>query len=195
MSIVSHADHVVAFWDMTSRGTLNTLVLAHEKKLPIDIYGPQGQKITIDKALQAAHDLGVVASIEKERKGAMQLNWPFAIWVRRHGNVGAQTPSVVFLAALEVRVARDFDWSIVPRVFRNSATADRLRVLTIESLEEDGRPTGENAQFVVGGDKFDQLVVRVSLNQLAKWHALDLDQLWPFTRCGDLVAAKDRRFC
>lgn len=67
--IVSQADRVVAFWDMTSRGTLNTLVLAHEENLPIDIYGPQGQKVTIDQALQAAHDLGVVASIEKARKG------------------------------------------------------------------------------------------------------------------------------
>ena len=68
--IVANSDQVTAFWDRKSRGTLNTLVVANEAKLPMKIFDPHGNEVPTDVAMQAAHELGVVASIEKARRKA-----------------------------------------------------------------------------------------------------------------------------
>lgn len=67
-SIIASSDHVVAFWDRKSRGTLNSLVLASEGALPMTIFDPDGIEVSIAEALEAARRTGVVASIEKARR-------------------------------------------------------------------------------------------------------------------------------
>jgi hypothetical protein len=62
--IIAHADRIVAFWDGKSRGTLNAIFLATRAKLPVEIFGPEGQSIDVALALEAAERLGVVASIK-----------------------------------------------------------------------------------------------------------------------------------
>ncbi|MBE9556584.1 MAG: DNA-processing protein DprA [Proteobacteria bacterium] len=55
--IVAHADRVVAFWDGASRGTTNTILQAAGRKLPIEIYGPDGAPISVEQALRAAPNI------------------------------------------------------------------------------------------------------------------------------------------
>lgn len=69
-SIIASSDHVTAFWDRKSRGTLNSLVLASEGGLPIIIFDSEGIVVSTVEALEAARRIGVVASIEKSRRQA-----------------------------------------------------------------------------------------------------------------------------
>jgi hypothetical protein len=62
--IIANVDWVVAFWDGTSRGTLNAIYLATRAGLPVEIFGMDGQKIDVAVALEAAEHLGVIASIK-----------------------------------------------------------------------------------------------------------------------------------
>lgn len=66
--IIAAADAVVAFWDGKSRGTLNALYLAEEKGIPITIFDEAGEPVTLEVALQAAKDLGVIDALEKARR-------------------------------------------------------------------------------------------------------------------------------
>lgn len=54
--VVAHADRVVAFWDGASRGTTNTVLQATGRKLPIEIYGPDGAPVPVEQALRAARN-------------------------------------------------------------------------------------------------------------------------------------------
>ena len=65
--IVSEADRIAAFWDGRSRGTLNTVVLAAERGLPIDIFDAEGQPMSLPQALEAATRLGVYAALQRAR--------------------------------------------------------------------------------------------------------------------------------
>jgi predicted Rossmann fold nucleotide-binding protein DprA/Smf involved in DNA uptake len=62
--IVANADRIVAFWNGRSRGTLNTVALAVEAGLPVEIYDESGDPVPLDRALATARRLGVYASIE-----------------------------------------------------------------------------------------------------------------------------------
>jgi len=68
--IVMASDRIVAFWNGHSRGTLNTLVQAHEAGLPIEIYGPSGEAIPLEMALTVAEEKGVVRGIRLAAKRA-----------------------------------------------------------------------------------------------------------------------------
>lgn len=63
--IVAHSDRVVAFWDGKSRGTLNTVLLAKERGLPILIFDERGTPIAMDDAIAAADALGVAEALRK----------------------------------------------------------------------------------------------------------------------------------
>jgi hypothetical protein len=65
--IIAHADQLTAFWDGKSRGTLNTIVLAAERALPITIFDAKGNRVHLDCAMEAAKSSGVVASIQRGR--------------------------------------------------------------------------------------------------------------------------------
>jgi hypothetical protein len=52
--IVTHADRIVAFWDGASRGTTNSVLQATGRKLPIEIYGPDGAPVPVEQVLRAA---------------------------------------------------------------------------------------------------------------------------------------------
>ena len=62
--IVAHADRVVAFWDGTSRGTLNTVLLARHAGLPVEVRDREGEPVTLGHALRVAEERGVLAAIE-----------------------------------------------------------------------------------------------------------------------------------
>ena len=62
--IVDFTDEVVAFWDGASRGTLNTVVQAVRKSLPVRVVGSNGQDLRLDDVLAAAERLGVVAAVD-----------------------------------------------------------------------------------------------------------------------------------
>lgn len=66
--ITANADQVTAFWNRKSRGTLNMLFLARESGLPVKIYDAEKNEVSMAIAMQAAQDLGVIASIEKARR-------------------------------------------------------------------------------------------------------------------------------
>jgi hypothetical protein len=70
--IVENADRVVAFWNGRSRGTLNTVVLATEAGLPVEIFDEGGEPVPLDRALDMARRLGVYASIEAGRRRAAE---------------------------------------------------------------------------------------------------------------------------
>jgi hypothetical protein len=63
--IVKASDRIVAFWNVESRGTLNTIVQAHRAGLPIEIFGSAGEAIPIEMALAAAEERGIVRSIQR----------------------------------------------------------------------------------------------------------------------------------
>lgn len=52
--IVANADRVVAFWDGLSHGTTNTVLQAVGRRLPIELYGPDGEPLPVERALRAA---------------------------------------------------------------------------------------------------------------------------------------------
>jgi predicted Rossmann fold nucleotide-binding protein DprA/Smf involved in DNA uptake len=64
--IVAHSDRVIAFWDGKSRGTLNTILMAHSRGLPISVYDAKGAPVPLETAIATAQSLGVVTS---QRKG------------------------------------------------------------------------------------------------------------------------------
>lgn len=65
--IIANCDRVVAFWDGSSRGTLNAIVLAHRAELPIEIIDADGQAVSLEAALEVAQELGVIAAIVKAK--------------------------------------------------------------------------------------------------------------------------------
>jgi len=52
--IVANADRLVAFWDGGSPGTANLVMQAAGRKLPIEIHGPDGAPLPVERALRAA---------------------------------------------------------------------------------------------------------------------------------------------
>ncbi len=67
--IIKHAERLVAFWDGDSRGTLNAIILAGEKGIPVEIFGTNGELVGLARALGRARELGVFDALEKGRKG------------------------------------------------------------------------------------------------------------------------------
>ncbi len=65
--IIAAADEVVAFWDGRSRGTLNALCLAKEKGIAISIFDEAGKPVSLEVAMQAAKELGVIDALEAAR--------------------------------------------------------------------------------------------------------------------------------
>ncbi len=61
--IIAHADRVVAFWDGRSRGTLNSVALASRAGLPVEIFGPDGERVDLGQALGCAEERGVFKAI------------------------------------------------------------------------------------------------------------------------------------
>jgi len=57
--IAAHADRMTAFWDGSSRGTLNAIVNAHERGVPIAVFGAAGEETPLETALAAAEESGV----------------------------------------------------------------------------------------------------------------------------------------
>lgn len=74
--IIAHADRLVAFWNGSSRGTLNSLVLANRASLPIEIYGADGETVALAQALEVAEERGVCASIAAAERRAAELCRP-----------------------------------------------------------------------------------------------------------------------
>ncbi|HIP52822.1 MAG TPA: DUF2493 domain-containing protein [Chromatiales bacterium] len=66
--IVCASDRIVAFWNGRSRGTLNTIVQAQRAGLPIEVFGPEGEEIPLEKALTVAEERGVVRGVEAAEK-------------------------------------------------------------------------------------------------------------------------------
>lgn len=62
--IVANADRVVAFWDTRSRGTLNTVIQAISRCLPVEVFGPDGVGVPLEDVLKAARERGVLAAME-----------------------------------------------------------------------------------------------------------------------------------
>lgn len=65
--IIAAADEVVAFWDGTSRGTLNAVYLATEKGIPVRVLDTGGWDVPIGSALEVASELGVIDALVKAR--------------------------------------------------------------------------------------------------------------------------------
>ena len=65
--IVAAAGEIVAFWDGTSRGTLNTVLQAVRAGKAVTVYGDAGQVVSLEDALAAAERLGVVAAMDHQR--------------------------------------------------------------------------------------------------------------------------------
>lgn len=63
--IVAAADHVVAFWDGASRGTLDTVAQALRAGKPVVVYGSDGNEVPVDVALTAAEQLSVITAMRK----------------------------------------------------------------------------------------------------------------------------------
>lgn len=61
--IVMDADRIVAFWDGVSRGTLNSVRIAHDLGKPVQIIDADGQAVTLTQALSAASALKVRGAI------------------------------------------------------------------------------------------------------------------------------------
>ena len=61
--IVQAADQVVAFWDGRSRGTLNTVMMAHEMGKTVRVINSNGDDVPLPAILAAAEALGVVAAM------------------------------------------------------------------------------------------------------------------------------------
>lgn len=74
--IVAHASRVVAFWNGQSRGTLNSLVLARELGLPVEIIDDSGNPVSLAHALDVAREKGVFDSIRRGRKRAARADRP-----------------------------------------------------------------------------------------------------------------------
>ncbi len=61
--LVRNAEEVVAFWDGRSRGTLNTVVLAHRAGVPVRVFDTQGVLLSLGDVLHCAEERGVIAAI------------------------------------------------------------------------------------------------------------------------------------
>lgn len=66
--IVAHSDRLVAFWDGRSRGTLNSIALASERGIPIEVFDPEGRMLDTGRMIGIARERGIFASIEKARR-------------------------------------------------------------------------------------------------------------------------------
>lgn len=74
--IVADADRVVAFWNGKSRGTLNTLAIAADAGLPIQVIGPTGEAVSLSEALQVAEESGVLKALSEGRKKQAGMTSP-----------------------------------------------------------------------------------------------------------------------
>lgn len=72
--IIARASRVVAFWSGESRGTLNSLVLAHELDLPVEIFDDSGNPVSLAHALDVAREKGVFDSIKRGRERAARAD-------------------------------------------------------------------------------------------------------------------------
>jgi len=52
--IVANADRLVSFWDGASPRTANLVLQAAGRRLPLEIYGPNGTPLPVEQALRAA---------------------------------------------------------------------------------------------------------------------------------------------
>lgn len=57
--IVMAADRVIAFWDGVSRGTLNSVRIAHDIDKPVVVINVDGEEVLLETALDAALALNV----------------------------------------------------------------------------------------------------------------------------------------
>ena len=51
--IVAHADRLVAFWDGDSHGTVNAVLQALARRLPVSVFGPDGRPVPIEQVIGA----------------------------------------------------------------------------------------------------------------------------------------------
>ena len=58
--IVAESDSLIAFWDGRSRGTLNTILTARDRGIPVEILGPAGEEVPVLSALVVAEEAGVL---------------------------------------------------------------------------------------------------------------------------------------
>ncbi len=65
LEIVQRYDEVAAFWDGSSRGTLNTVALAVRENIPVHVFGPDGEPLDVVKVMEAATEKGIIRSIER----------------------------------------------------------------------------------------------------------------------------------
>lgn len=65
--VAAHADRMAAFWDGNSRGTLNAIVNAHERGVPVIVFGAMGEDVSLETALAAAEETGVYDTWRKAR--------------------------------------------------------------------------------------------------------------------------------
>jgi hypothetical protein len=65
--IVADCDEVVAFWNGSSRGTLDTLVQAFEAGRTVRVFDAEGRPVSRETVMAAADRLGVLAAIARAR--------------------------------------------------------------------------------------------------------------------------------
>jgi len=63
--IVKRSDEVAAFWDGSSRGTLNTVALAVRESIPVRVYGAKGEALDLAEVMAVATAKGIVATLER----------------------------------------------------------------------------------------------------------------------------------
>lgn len=73
--IVAESDRVVAFWDGRSRGTLNTILTARDRGMPIEIFGSGGEEILLLSALVVAEETGVFDAWWTMHSGCASTGW------------------------------------------------------------------------------------------------------------------------
>lgn len=61
--IVIHADRLAVFWDGASPGVANLVLQAAGRRLPVEIYGPDGAPVPIEQALRAARGKNRLMSV------------------------------------------------------------------------------------------------------------------------------------
>ena len=61
--IVAHADRLAAFWDGTDPDLANLVLQAAGRRLPVEIYGPDGAPVPIEQALRAARGKARLMSV------------------------------------------------------------------------------------------------------------------------------------
>ncbi|MGY4304577.1 cytochrome c peroxidase [Bradyrhizobium sp. USDA 4369] len=67
--LVRKVDEIAAFWDGRSRGTLNTVMLALQAGLPVQIFGENGEILVTDFVVAEAARRGVVAAMKAPGTG------------------------------------------------------------------------------------------------------------------------------